>query len=138
MTSVFSGGIAYEFFDSPNIQSAHWGYGLVREESAVVGKGLTKLADFHGLKVQLQACDAPSRGRTIRVESREEASQTFVDEAKDLPPLSSHWMAGHVLPYTLADWSGVQRALEEKAWVDVNVEEVDKFDLNMRQRVISA
>lgn len=138
MTSVFSGGIAYEFYDSPDVQSAHWGYGLVREEGAVVGRGVTKLPDFHGLKARLEACGKPVPEPALRGESEFEVRQAVNAGVREIPPLSRHWKAGHVLPYTLADWSGVKRGLEEKVWVEVQVEEVDKIDLNLQQRVISA
>lgn len=176
MTSVFSGGIAYEFYDSPDVRSAHWGYGLVREEREAVvgGRGLTKLPDFYGLKARLDevvvACVEKSgnfmkqpvpEGRSgeqeqsgtseaevgveVVVEPGEEgaacaAAAAAVEQVtvKEMPPLSRHWRAGHVLPYTLADWSGIKRGMDEKAWVEVQVEEIDKIDLNLQQAVVSA
>lgn len=138
MTCVFSGGIAYEFYDSPDVRSAHWGYGLVREEDAVAGKGLTKLPDFYGLKARLEACEKPVREPAFRTEPELEVKQPVDVGIREIPPLSRHWKAGHMLPYTLADWTGVKKGLDEKAWVEVQVEEVEKLDLTMQQRVISA
>lgn len=114
MTRVFSGGIAYEFYDEPDVRSGHWGYGLVKEENAVVGKGVTKLRDFDSLKSRLVKCKSA-------VDMEEMESEMTVDDMeRQFPPLSSHWKAGHALPYTMADWNEVRRGLEEKVWTDVS------------------
>lgn len=137
MTSVFSGGVAYEFYDSPDVQSAHYGYGLVRmEHDAVVGKGLTKLPDFDGLKARLEACKdiLPSDQQPKSENGREGQTMTV----KDIPALSRHWKAGCAMPYSLADWSAVSKGLEEKVWVEVQVEEVEIFDRNLQSKVIRA
>lgn len=136
MTSVFSGGIAYEFYDSPDIQSSHWGYGLVRVEDAAVGRGLTKLSDYHNLKSRLEACE-----KTLSLQSRPNVSTDAEDKSlvlHDTPPLSHHWKAGHALPYSFADWSGVKRSLDEKLWVDVEYEEVEDIKLDMKPRLVRA
>lgn len=137
MTSVFSGGVAYEFYDSPDIQSAHWGYGLVRvEHDAVVGRGLTKLPDFDGLKARLEACEDEV---TCEPQARgENGRQGQTMTTKEMPPLSKHWKAGCALPYSLADWGAVSRGLDEKAWVEVQVEEVERIDLNLQPKIIRA
>ncbi|KAK7733133.1 hypothetical protein SLS53_008321 [Cytospora paraplurivora] len=113
MTRVFSGGIAYEFYDSPAIKSGHWGYGLVKEENAIVGKGLTKLPDFHSLNVRLHAVKVAAIEEELKAETRAERKE------KDIPPLSSHWHAGYPIPFTATDWNKVRRSLEEKVWLDV-------------------
>lgn len=141
MTSVFSGGIAYEFYDSPDIQSSHWGYGLVREEEDVpVGRGLTKLSDYHNLKARLEACEDTASNHswssTNSSDGREEASVVLHDIVP--PPLSAHWKAGHALPYSLADWSGVRRNLDEKLWVDVEVEQVEDIRMDTTPRLVRA
>lgn len=139
MTSVFSGGIAYEFYDSPDIQSAHWGYGLVRAERAVVGRGLTKLPDFYGLKARLDACqDAEVPAPVLQDDAEREETRDVSQRVRDIPPLSNHWKAGHALPYSLADWSGVRRGLDEKMWVEVQVEEIENVEpLSLQPRIIS-
>lgn len=137
MTSVFSGGIAYEFYDSPDIQSAHWGYGLVRVERAIVGGGLTKLPDFHGLRARLEACDAGIPNSVLQDDSETKEMHTVSQKVRDIPPLSNHWKAGHALPYSLADWSGVRRGLDEKMWVEVQVEEIENVEMSLQPRIIS-
>lgn len=141
MMSVFSGGIAYEFYDSPDIRSSHWGYGLVKTEDAVVGKGLTKLPDFDSLKSRLEACErvSPTPPMSLLQSGMETRRKDDVDaHFTETPPLSRHWRAGHALPYTLADWNGVRRSLEDKAWVDVRAEEVENIGLSLRRNVIRA
>lgn len=123
MTRVFSGGIAYEFYDSPDIRSGHWGYGLVKEEGAVVGKGLTKLRDFESLKSRLDKCKNAVDGEEVEGETMSDNTE------RDFPPLSSHWKAGHALPYTMANWNEVRRGLEEKVWMDVG--ELTETDLKL-------
>lgn len=136
MTSVFSGGIVYEFYDSPDIQSCHWGYGLVRVEDTVVGKGLTKLSDYHSLKSRLAACEETmSKQRWPTCSTDGEGRGRIL---QDPPPLSSHWKAGHALPYSLADWSGVRRNLDGKLWVEVEIQEVENARMNTQPRSIRA
>lgn len=135
MTSVFSGGIAYEFYDSPDIQTSHWGYGLVREEEAPVGKGLTKLADYHNLKSRLEACEKILAEQTWSMDGAD-GRQDYI--LQDAPPLSHHWKAGHALPYSLADWSGVRRNLDEKLWVEVEVQQVENIRIDAQPRFIRA
>lgn len=123
MTRVFSGGIAYEFFDSPDTGSSHWGFGLVREEDAVVGKGVTKLPDFYSLKERLDACKNAAVQEELEDDTRSDGT------GKEIPPLSSHWKAGHAMPYSMANWNEVRRALEEKVWMDVG--EVTTADIKL-------
>lgn len=113
MATVFSGGIVYEYHDSPNDRSAHWGYGLVREEEAVVGKGVTKLPDFYSFKERLNSC----KGAVVQEETKDEAKSDNME--MNIPPLSSHWKAGHAMPYSMANWVEVRRNLEEKVWTDI-------------------
>lgn len=128
MTTVFSGGIAYEFYDSPEIQTHYYGYGLVREEETPVGKGVTLLADYHNLKSQLEAAEAAAKrpGGAAPVElpapSELEAAN---GQAGDIPALAPHWKAGHALPYSVGNWGNIQKTLSEKAWVDVAVEQIE-------------
>ncbi|KUI64339.1 1,3-beta-glucanosyltransferase gel1 [Cytospora mali] len=125
MTRVFSGGIAYEFYDPPDITSGHWGYGLVKEEAAVVGRGLTRLPDFHSLEERLRNCNKVDLQEVMEGETRPDKTN------KDIPPLSSHWKAGHAMPYSMADWNEVKRRLEEKVWMDVG--ELPATDLQLGQ-----
>lgn len=125
MTSVFSGGIAYEFYDSPENRSGHWGYGLVRTEATPAGRGLTKLPDFGSLKSRLEAVDKDLHAQDVPVVT----DMGQARKPKDVPPLSSHWRAGQALPYSLADWSGIRKSLDEKAWYEVEVGDVDDSDL---------
>jgi hypothetical protein len=133
MTRVFSGGIAYEFYDSPDIRSGLWGYGLVRQEDAVVGKGITKLPDFESLRQRLENCQDES----IVEEEMEEGNFKSLG---DIPPLSSHWKAGHPLPYSMANWNEVRQSLEGKVWMEVGVEELTtkELQLNHQPRFIRA
>lgn len=125
MTRVFSGGIAYEFYDSPDIRSGLWGYGLVRqEEDLVVGRGVTKLPDFESLRKRLENCQDESI-----VEEMEEGD--FKPSSGDIPPLSAHWKAGHPLPYSMANWSEVRQSLEGKVWMEVGVEELTTKDFQL-------
>lgn len=114
MTRVFSGGIAYEFFDSPDTGSSHWGFGLVREEDTAVGRGVTKLPDFRSLKERLDMCGNADAQGEMEFETGSDRTAK-----KDIPPLSSHWKAGHAIPYSMANWNEVRRSLEEKVWTDV-------------------
>lgn len=125
MTRVFSGGIAYEFYDSPDIRSGLWGYGLVRHEDAVVGKGLTKLPDFDSLRKRLENSGDES------IVEEEMVEGNFKLTSGDLPPLSPHWKAGHPLPYSMANWSEVRQSLEEKVWMEVGVEELTTKDFQL-------
>lgn len=136
MTSVFSGGVAYEFYDSPEIRSSHWGYGLVKAEETVVGRGLTKLPDFESLKFRLEACQAVLPPSSLLLQSESGTRGKDDEESVEIPPLSRHWRAGHALPYTLADWNGVRKSLEEKAWVEVRAEEVESTGVNFRPNAI--
>lgn len=140
MTSVFSGGIAYEFYDSPDIQSSHWGYGLVREEENLpVGCGLTKLSDYHNLKARLDACEETASEQSWSTDSNTDGEVTSVVLSDTTPPpLSAHWKAGHALPYSLADWSGVRRNLDEKLWVEVEVEQVEDIRMDTKPRLVRA
>lgn len=127
MTRVFSGGIAYEFYDSPDIKSGLWGYGLVRqEEGAVVGKGLTKLPDFESLRGRLESCQDESI-----VEEEMEEGDFKSPAGGEIPPLSSHWKAGHPLPYSMANWNEVRQSLEGKVWMEVGVEELTTKDFQL-------
>lgn len=126
MTRVFSGGIAYEFYDSPDIRSGLWGYGLVRqEEHAVVGRGVTKLPDFESLRRRLEGCQD---GSVVEGEMEE---GDFKASTGDIPPLSAHWKAGHALPYSMANWSEVRQSLEGKVWMEVGVEELTTKDFQL-------
>lgn len=140
MTSVFSGGIAYEFYDSPDIQSSHWGYGLVREEDKIaVGRGLTKLSDYRNLKARLDACEETASDNSWSTDSGTDGEETRVVLDDTTPPaLSAHWKAGHALPYSLADWSGVRRNLDEKLWVEVEVEQVEDIRMDTKPRMVRA
>lgn len=134
MTSVFSGGIAYEFYDSPDIQSSHWGFGLVRPENTPVGRGLTKLPDYHSLKSRLEASEEVLSKLPWHTPGSERSSVAV----HETPPLSSHWQAGHALPYSLADWGQVQRKVDEKLWVEVEIEPVGDTRFDSQPRVIRA
>lgn len=125
MTRVFSGGIAYEFYDSPDIRSGLWGYGLVRQEDAVVGRGVTKLPDFESLRQRLEN----SQDESIVEEEMEEGN--FKSSSGDIPPLSPHWKAGHPLPYSMANWNEVRQSLEGKVWMEVGVEELTTKDFQL-------
>lgn len=137
MTSVFSGGIAYEFYDSPDIQSSHWGYGLVRAEDTAVGHGLTKLPDYHNLKWRLEACEKTLSEQCWAKGSTDAADDKSV-ELLDTPPLSHHWKAGLALPYSLADWSSVRSKLDEKLWVNIEIEQVEDIRLDTAPRLVRA
>lgn len=113
MTRVFSGGIAYEFYDSPATRTGYWGNGLVKEERAAVGKGLTKLPDFHSLDVRLHGVKVAAVEEELKAETGAERRE------REIPPLSSHWHAGYPIPFTATDWNRVRRSLEEKVWLDV-------------------
>lgn len=153
MTRIFSGGIAYEFYDHapsaapavPGTRIGAWGYGLVRAEDATpVGRGLTKLPDFLRLRARLEkVCEPdgmPIFQRRMSEESFDDDDDELADfaqndedkdarmEHKALPQLSAHWRAGYALP-SVADWKGVQKNLEAKAWVDVDgdVDDVDEM-----------
>lgn len=136
MTRVFSGGIAYEFYDSPDIRSGLWGYGLVRQENAVVGKGVTKLPDFDSLRKRLEN----SEDESVVEEEMEEGD--FKLSSEEIPPLSAHWKAGHPLPpaYSMANWNEVRQSLEEKVWMEVGVEELTtkEFQLSHQPKFIRA
>ncbi|KAI7780112.1 hypothetical protein LA080_000031 [Diaporthe eres] len=121
MTRVFSGGIAYEFYDSPDIRSGLWGYGLVRQE----GTGITKLPDFDSLRNRLENCQDES------VLEEEMEGGNFKSVSGDIPPLSPHWKAGHPLPYSMADWNEVRQSLEDKVWMEVGVEELTTTDFQL-------
>jgi hypothetical protein len=141
MTRVFSGGIAYEFYDSPDIRSGLWGYGLVRtaeDDGVMVGRGVTKLPDFESFRRRLEMCRR-GEGRVDEEEEEEEGSVQN-KSSEDIPPLSAHWKAGHPLPYSLADWNEVRQSLEGKAWMEVGVEELTTkdFQLSHHPKVISA
>lgn len=136
MTSVFSGGIAYEFYDSSDVQSSHWGYGLVRAEDIPVGRGLTKLSDYHNLKARLDGCKKILAEQCWRQDSTYAKDTSLV--LNDTPPLSHHWKAGHALPYSFADWSGVRRSVDEKLWVDVEYEEVEDVRMDIKPRLVRA
>lgn len=123
MTAVFSGGIAYEFYDSPESRSGHRGYGLVTEENAAAGKGVTRLPDFYNLKEKLSKC------KDAVVQEEVEGGSDSDSMERDFPPLSSHWKAGHAMPYTIANWDEVRRDLEEKVWMDVG--DLSGTDLKM-------
>lgn len=122
MTRVFSGGIAYEFYDSPDIRSGLWGYGLVRQEEDA---GITKLPDFDSLRKRLDNCQDES----VLEEEMEEGN--FKSFSGDIPPLSPHWKAGHPLPYSMADWNEVRQSLEDKVWMEVGVEELTTTDFQL-------
>lgn len=132
MTRVFSGGIAYEFYDSPDIRSGLWGYGLVRQEE---DKGVTKLPDFDSLRGRLENCQDESV-----LEEEMEGGNFKSFSSGDIPPLSSHWKAGHPLPYSMADWSEVRQSLEDKVWMEVGVEELTtkEFQLSHQPKFIRA
>lgn len=134
MTRVFSGGIAYEFYDSPDIRSGLWGYGLVRQEDAAAGGGVTKLPDFDSLRKRLENCQDES----ILEEEMEEGN--FKPSSGEIPPLSPHWKAGHPLPYSMANWNEVRQSLEGKVWMEVGVEEqtTTDFQLSHQPKFISA
>ncbi|KAJ0104214.1 hypothetical protein J7T55_001701 [Diaporthe amygdali] len=125
MTRVFSGGIAYEFYDSPDIKSGLWGYGLVRHEDAIVGRGLTKLPDFESLRKRLDSCQDAS---AVQEEGEE---GDFDMSSADIPPLAPHWKAGHAMPYSMANWSEVRQSLEEKVWMEVGVGELTTTDFQL-------
>lgn len=138
MTNVFSGGIAYEFYDSSSIRSGQWGYGLVRvEEEAVVGaNGLTKLPDYFTLKSRLEACDS-SASTTTTPQPRADGGgyEALRSVVRDIPPLSPHWKAGYALP-SIADWKGVQKNMDEKLWVEVDVQELGEEEFVTTHRQI--
>lgn len=146
MTPVFSGGIAYEFYDSPDIQSSHWGYGLVRDEDAAllpVGRGLTLLPDYASLKARLAAAAETLAKQSWRRESGGEKGSVAVAVAgigrrDDIPPLSAHWKAGHALPYSVADWAQLRERLDEKRWVEVDVQQVEDIRFAPQPAVIRA
>lgn len=129
MTTVFSGGIAYEFYDSPEVQSHHYGYGLVREEDSPVGKGVTVLPDYHTLKTRLEAAEAaakrPGGAMQIELKAPIQLVEAIERQAQDIPALAPHWKAGHALPYSVGNWGSIQKSLSDKAWVEVEVEEVE-------------
>ncbi|KAF3765321.1 family 72 glycoside hydrolase [Cryphonectria parasitica EP155] len=137
MTAVFSGGIAYEFYDSLDNRSGHWGYGLVKEEVTAAGRGLTKLPDFESLKARLEGLETASQqtqNSPDLARVRSEPDRT----PQDIPPISSHWRAGHALPYSLADWSGIRNKLDQKAWLEVRIEDIDEMDIGSRAKAIRA
>ncbi|PSR92038.1 Glucanosyltransferase-domain-containing protein [Coniella lustricola] len=125
MTSVFSGGIAYEFYNSNQNRTGHWGYGLVQQVTTPVGRGLTILADFISLKARLEAAEAGAAKSAEKVALDCEAR---VRRSKEIPPLSSHWKAGHALPYSLADWASIRKGLDDKAWLEVRIEEAEDIE----------
>lgn len=144
MTHIFSGGIAYEFYDcspsaSPSSMGTRigkWGYGLVREEDEAigVGRGLTILPDFLSLRARLQKVCEPDgmpifqrrmSEETIDDEdelSEEESSSSDNEKSREFPQLSAHWRAGYALP-SVADWQGVKKNLEEKMWIEVDADD---------------
>lgn len=150
MTRIFSGGIAHEFYDCapaaapsvPGTRVGAWGYGLVREEQEAigVGRGLTKLPDFLGLRARLErVCEVDGMPifqrrmseETIDDDENEELSLDEAEESssseeeggkREFPPLSAHWRAGYALP-SVADWKGVRKSLEEKMWIEVDSSE---------------
>lgn len=167
MTRIFSGGIAHEFYDRsppaapwlPGTRVGAWGYGLVREEQEIVGRGLTKLPDFGSLRARLgrvrEVDGMPVFQRRMSEETlddsslqddeeEEEAAASEPElssstssssaeedgpEKKAFPPLSPHWRAGYALP-SVADWKGVRKSLEEKVWVEVDAEEMEHANEN--------
>jgi hypothetical protein len=140
MTSVFSGGIAYEFYNSKENRTGHWGYGLTQEETAIVGRGLTKLADFDSLKARLEAAEAVAAKAAQAEKASIRHNEVHVSRPKEIPPLSSHWKAGHALPYSLADWAGIRKGLDDKAWLEVRFEETEDIERELvaRPRAIRA
>lgn len=118
MTQVFSGGVAYEFYEHQDSHDPdHSGYGLVKPENATVGRGLTLLPDFYSLKARLADC--------AEVEPATDADHVNVVEAErqGYPPLSGHWKAGYTMPYSLVDWTQAGRKVGEERWIDVKVED---------------
>lgn len=167
MTHIFSGGIAYEFYDcSPSAAPSmvgtrigKWGYGLVREEQAdtaigVLGRGLTKLPDFLSLRARLQHVTEVD-GMPIFQQRRRMSEETIDEEdeleleedegseesepegmktnKREFPPLSAHWRAGYALP-SVADWKGVRKNLEEKMWIEVDVEEMHVNEMELESQ----
>lgn len=105
MTAIFSGGIAYEFYDcsppaapaTPGTRIGKWGYGLVREagdgegegqgvgaDLVCVGRGLTKLPDFLSLKARLkQVCELDGMPIFQRRLSEETIDEDEEDEEEE-------------------------------------------------------
>ena len=97
---MFSGGIAYEFYEGANR------YGLVTED----GNSLTKLNDFHRLKVGL---DESSREPETLLEW---SSDVYTAGCRpQFPVVSSRWAARQDLPPSPVNWSDVVSRLREKA-----------------------
>lgn len=99
----------------------------MQEESAIVGRGLTKLADFESLKARLEAAEAAA-ARVPQAEKVTLRHEAQFSRPHDIPPLSSHWKAGHALPYSLADWAGIRKGLDDKAWLEVRLEEAEDIE----------
>jgi hypothetical protein len=124
MTRVFSGGIAYEFFEGKNR------YGLVKLETITDGEfGLVKLdqtgdkeeetpvklEDFHNLKARLQDCtEDPST-------DWEWASGPAVAEKEKarFPKQTTSWRAGTELPESPVNWALARERFENERWVDI-------------------
>lgn len=102
-----------------------------------MGRGLTKLSDYDNLKARLDACEETASDYSWSADSAA-GEETSIVLNETPPPLSPHWRAGHALPYSLADWSDVQRNLDEKLWVEVEVEQVEDIRMDTKPRLVRA
>lgn len=80
MTSVFSGGLVYEYSEEAN------NYGLVKLD----GDSVTKLADFDNLKSEFEKTKNPEGDGGYHSDL----------PPNDCPPISSHWNATNDIPDT--------------------------------------
>jgi hypothetical protein len=118
MTSVFSGGCVYEFF-----QSRATGYGLVRREE---DGGVRTTKEFRTLRERLREACLGDGGLNGRGESWEEIRNTE-DWRGGFPAASRVWPVMPEVPATVVDWGVVEAAVleEREEWVVVGVRDLD-------------
>ena len=115
MTCVFSGGVAFEFFEDG---SKH---GLVKSlGNGETSEALEKLPDYHSLKNQLQrqaqkdVIARPGLAWEWAVTSKLEARKP------DFPPVSASWLASPgSTTRSLTDWERARVRLEAECWIQV-------------------
>lgn len=108
MTSTFSGGIVYEFFEGVNR------YGLIKVHD---DGSWERLKDFENLKESLEACTDNSK--TLLDWTNE---QLTIQRRPAVPERSTYWLADAVLPGSPIDWDEVALQVNDEEWVCIERE----------------
>lgn len=105
MTTVFSGGCAYELFMHSNK------YGMVDIDEH---GNLIKLTDFENYKQSLQdSQDAPN------TDMQWASTALISNKSLEFPPTDRVWMARSIIPTSPVDWESIANEIEGEKWTIV-------------------